>query len=293
MIRVAWACVLTCAVAWPVATQTQTPSPARPPDTSARAVIEKAVSYLDEYRKTLQFVLADEVTVQEVFRRLGARAVAPSQTNPSERRVTSGEFFLTYLAAEGGWIGVRDIAVVDDVPVAERDNLRDLLTKANFARIGRQVADQNARHNIGSVTRNFNDPMLALVILEEKHRGRFRFERRRVEPTQTGPLVTVTFTERDSPTLVRAADGRNIFVKGEMTIDAITGHTRRTLVMLKIGSTEASLTSVFAQDARLGLWLPASMTERYESSNPNMKELVVVESTYKNYRRFDAKVTIK
>lgn len=292
MSQIAWACGLACVIAWPVAAQTQTPAPASPPDTSARAVIAKAVDYLEEYRKTLQFVLADEVTVQEVFRRLGSRAVSPSQS-PTERRVTSGEFFLTYLAADGGWIGVRDIAVVDGTPVGERDNLRDLLTKANFARIGRQLADRNARHNIGSVLRNVNDPMLALVMLENKNRDRFKFERRRVEPSPTGPLVTVAFTERDGPTLVRGADGRNIFAKGEMIIDAATGHIRRTLVTLKIGPTDASLTTDFAQDAKLGLWLPASMTERYDHSTSKVKELVVVGSAYTNYRRFDAKVTIK
>lgn len=281
------------AIAWPIAAHTQTPAPVGPPDTSASAVIAKAVSYLEEYRKTLQFVLADEVTVQEVFSRLGNRPGPPSLTSPSARRVTSGEFFLTYLAADGGWIGVRDIAVVDGAPVEERDNLRELLTKANFARLGRQLADRNARHNIGSVTRNFNDPMLVLVILEDKNRERFRFERRRVEPTPTGPLVTVAFTERDAPTLVRAADGRNIFVKGELVVDAITGHIRRTLVTLKIGSTEASLATVFAEDARLGLWLPASMTERYDHATARLHELVVVGSTYTNYRRFDVKVTIK
>lgn len=284
MTRVACAWILACAIAWPIGTHAQTPAPTRPPNTSARAVIEKAVTYLKEYKEALQFVLSDEVTVQDVLNYLGKR---------SAHRETSGEFFLTYLPTEGGWVSVRDIALVDGIPVENRDNLRELLTKATFARIGRQLADRNARYNIGTVSRNVNDPMLALVILDDKHRNRFKFERRRVEPTATGPLVTVTFSERDKPTLVRGADGSHIFAKGELLIDAATGRLMRTLITLKDDNTTATLTTVFTEHEKLGLWLPSTLTERYEHRVGGREETVLANSTYTNYRRFDVRVTIK
>jgi len=262
----------------------QTPGSVPVPDTSARAVVAKAAAHIKEYQEALQFVLADETTVQDVFNVRGARVA---------RRETTGEFFLAYVAADGGWLAVRDILTVDGAPVEPGDNLRQLLSRGSFARIGRQVADRNARYNLGSIARNFNDPMLALVILDDKHRDRFRFERRRVEPARTGPVVTVAFAERDRPTLIRGSDGRQIFTKGEMVIDAATGRLRRTVITLKDGATEASLTTTFTENEKLGLWLPASLTERYEHTTSRVRELVVAESSYSNYRRFNVNVIIR
>ena len=155
------------------------------------------------------------------------------------------------------------------------------------------MADRNARYNLGSTVRNFNDPMLALMILDDKHRERFRFERRSVTQTPAGPVVTVAFTERDAPSLIRGSDGRHVFTKGELAIDAATGRLRRTIITMKVGATEASLTTVFTENEKLGLWLPASLTERYENTSDGRGELVVAESTYSNYRRFNVKVIIK
>jgi hypothetical protein len=253
-------------------------------DTSAKAVIAKAVEYLKEYKEALQFVLADETMIQDVFGNLGRRTA---------HRETSGEFFLTYAAADRKWVGVRDIAVVDGVPVPKRENLRELLNKAPVARIARQLIDQNARYNIGAIARNMNDPMLALIILDDEHRSRFRFERRHVEPTPSGPLVTVSFTERDEPALVRGADGRQIFAKGELVIDAATGRLVRTVITLKDKETTGTLTTVFAENEKLKLWLPSSMDERYDHYFVRATEAVLVKSTYTNYRKFNVNVVIK
>ena len=275
--------ILACAIAAPAAILAQ--APARqdsPPDTSARAVIEKAVQYLKEYKEALQYVLADESAMQDFFK-FGRKA---------GHRETSGEYVLTDLAIEQRWVGVRDIAVVDGVPVQNRENLRELLTKSSFAAIGRQLADQNARYNIGSVSRNMNDPMLTLLVLDDKHRQRFKFERRRVEPTPSGPLVTISFTERDGA-FVKGADGTNIYSTGQLVIDAVTGRLVRTVIVLKDKATTGTLTTVFSENPKLGLWLPTTMDERYDHEMHNVKELVLVKSMYTNYRRFNVNVVIK
>jgi hypothetical protein len=268
----------------PMGIRAQAPAPDRPPDTSPRAVIAKAVSYITGYQKALEFVLADERNIQEVLNADDVRVA---------RREASGDFFLSYVAAEGGWLSVRDVMVVDGEPVENRGNLRQLLSRGSSARIGRQLADRNARYNIGSIARNFNDPMLALVILDDKHRDRFRFERRAVEQTPDGPLVTITFTERERPTLVRGSDGSQIFARGELVIEAATGLLRRTFITLKDGGLTASLTTTFTANTKLDLWLPASLTERYEGTANRLREVVVAESTYTNYRKFDVSVIIK
>jgi hypothetical protein len=273
--------ILACAIAVPWLTHAQ--SSALRSDTSVKAIVNKAVEYLKGYQDALQFVLADESVVQDVFKK----------GRKDGHRETSGEYFLTYLASEQRWVGVRDIATVDGVPVPNRENLRELLTKAPVVAIGRHLADRNARHNIGSVVRNMNDPMFALLVLHDQHRGRFKFDRRRIESTPSGPLVTLEFTEREEPTLVAGADRKRIYSKGELTIDAATGRLVRTVMTLKDKTTTGTLTTVFAPNEKLGLWVPSTMDERYELEVADVKDLVIVKSTYTIYRRFNVNVVIK
>jgi len=256
----------------------------RPVDTSPKAVLAAASGYLKTYQTALEFVLADEITVQEVF---------DDRKRRTARRETSGDFFLSYVAGDGGWLSVRDILKVDGKEVEAGDDLRGLLNRGSMARIGRALADRNARYNIGSVTRNFNDPMLALVILDPKHQGRFRFERRDVVTTDAGTLVTLAFTERDRPTLILGSDMSPVFTRGELTIDAATGRLQRSVITMKDGPTTASLTTTFAKVEKLDLWLPSVLVERYEHATSRQKEQVLVESTYTNFRKFSVTVKIR
>ncbi len=256
----------------------------RPVDTSARAVLAAAASHLKAYQESLQFVLADEQTVQEVFDERDRRRA---------RRETSGDFFLAWVPADGGWLSVRDITKVDGKPVEAGEDLRGLLNRGSMASIGRAMADRNARYNIGVVTRNFNEPMFALMILDAKHQSRFRFERKAIERGDAGTSVTLAFTERNRPTLVQAASGGPVFTSGELVLDAATGRLQRSIVIMKDGPTTAQLTTTFAENKKLALWLPATMQERYTHASPRLKELVVVESTYTNYRQFEVTARIR
>lgn len=268
------------AAAAPVLTQDQV----RPVDTSVRAVLAAATSYLKAYQEALQFVIADEQAVQEVFDERDRRRA---------RRETTGDFFLAWVPADGGWLSVRDITKVDGKPVEAGEDLRGLLNRGSMASIGRAMADRNARYNIGVVTRNFNEPMFALMILDAKHQSRFRFERRSVGRGDAGTSVTLAFTERDRPTLVQAASGGPVFTSGELVLDAATGRLQRSVVIMKDGPTTAQLTTTFTENEKLKLWLPATMQERYTHSSPRLKEVVVVESTYTNYRKFEVTARIR
>ena len=62
---------------------------------------------------------------------------------------------------------------------------------------------------------------------------------------------------------------------------------------MKDGPTAAQLTTTFTENEKLKLWLPATMQERYTHSSPRLKETVVVESTYTNYRRFEVTAQIR
>lgn len=253
-------------------------------DTSPRAVVARATESLTALQKALEFVIADEVATQTVFDADGRKTAT---------RTTAGDFFLAYVPADGGWLSVRDLIAVDDQPVQNRDDLRALLTRGSMARIGRALADRNARFNIGPVTRNFNDPMLAMVMLDDKHQRRFRYDRRAVTTAEGATLVTLAFTERDRPTLIHGANGAPIFTRGEFTIDAVTGQLRRSVITMKNGPTSAELTTTFERVEKLDLWLPSRMEERYEHATTREKTTVTVVSTYTNYRRFETTARIK
>lgn len=261
-------------------------APAQPPrvDTSPRAVVARATESLAALQTALEFVLADEQGTQEVFR---------GDDKRTGIRTTSGDFFLAYVEADGGWLSVRDLAMVDGQPVENRDDLRALLNRGSMARIGRALADRNARFNIGPVVRNFNDPMLAMVILSPKHQSRFRFSRKDVTTTGGTTLVRLEFSERDRPTLVHGANGQPVFTKGELLVDAVTGQLRRSIIRMQVGPTTAELDTTFEHVERLNLWLPSRMQEHYEHRSPRERVKVAAESTYTNYRRFETTARIK
>jgi hypothetical protein len=246
--------------------------------TSAKDVLAKADAYLAAYREQLRFLLADEHYVQQVSGASGA---------VSARRVMSGDLFVTYIPADRAWVAVHDTAEVDGRPVDGHENIRALLERDSVSGVARQLVNRNARFNIGSVVRNFNEPTLGLLVLDPQRRSQFKFDRRGVTRVQGATLVTLAFRETEPPTLVRAS-GRELYSKGEMVIEAETGRIRRTSMELTYNDIHARLTSFYARNADLNLWLPATFVERYERGS--RRELISCVATYTNWRRFDVDV---
>jgi hypothetical protein len=257
---------------------------ARKIDTSAKAVAVAAEHYVDGYQKQLSYVIADEAGVQRVTDRFDT-AVAT--------RTTKAEVFLTFLKADRVWLSIRDVSEVDGRPLEHREDLRVLLTNSPLRGLAATLADESSRFNIGSIGRNFNDPTLGLLVLDATHRAQFSFDRTHVDETPEGPVVTLAFKERDGPTLIHDTDGRRMFAKGELRIEAGTGRVRQTDFAIETGGIRARLTTTFVNDAHLEMWVPAVLTERYERTDKNRHETIVCESTYSNYRRFDVQVRIK
>jgi hypothetical protein len=246
--------------------------------TSVKDVLAKADVYLAEYREQLRFLLADEHYVQQVSDASGAI---------SARQIMSGELFVTYIPADRAWVAVHDIAEVNGRPVDGHESIRALLERDSVSGVARQLVNRNARFNIGSVVRNFNEPTLGLLVLDPQRRSQFTFDRRGVAREQGATLVTLAFRETEPPTLVRAS-GRELYSKGEMVIEAETGRIRRTSMELTYGDIRARLTSIYARNPDLNLWLPATFVERYERGS--RRELISCVATYTNWRRFGVDV---
>ena len=255
------------------------------PDTSPRAVVTAAMAYVTTYQKDFAFLIADERYTQTRLTPEG---------KPYEERTMNGEMFLTYVAADRDWIAVHDIAEVNGRPVADREDLRQLLLQGTELRgITQKVAARNASFNIGHVFRNFNEPTMALRVLDHDPLRNFSFDRRRVVVEGDVTLVTLEFRERGRPTIVRGERQRNLESRGEMTIEASTGRVRRTVFEVADGPLRAKLETVYAFEPRLDLWVPSTFSERYDLSRPSEKETVLCEATYTNYRRFVTSGRIK
>lgn len=252
-------------------------------DTSAKAVVAAAAKYIDAYQKDLAFVLADEVATQRVTTRYGG---------PIDERRTRAEFFLTYLPVDGTWIAVRDVVEVDGHAVTNDEDIRSLIQRLPLGRLATVLADRNARYNIGNIRRTFNEPTIGLLIANALNQRRFKFDRVSVSKAES-PIVSLKFTERDRPTLVSGIYGEPVYSRGELDIEAATGCVERTKIELSVGPVRASLTTVYALDAKLHLWVPSTMSERYENSAAYFQQVVTVDTEYTNYRRFDSTVIIR
>ena len=252
-------------------------------DTSAKAVVAAAVEYVAAYQKDLAFVLADERSTQHLTR---------ASSSSEEQRRTRAEFFLTYLPNDGVWISVRDVREIDGVAVEDTDDLRSMIQRAPLWRLAPAIAEKNSRFNIGNVRRTFNEPTFGLLVLSALHQKRFKFEREAVS-SGASPVVTLKFTERDRPTLIVGTAGEPVFIRGEIDIEAATGRVERTRVEMTLGSVRAALATAYAPDAKLNLWVPTVMSERYEQTATDQKQTIAVDTDYANYRRFDTTVIIK
>lgn len=264
------------------------------PDVSEKALVAAAAAYVEEYQKNFAFLIADEIYTQSLF---GANArtrdttIISSGSQVTQTRLMKSELFLTYLPADREWIAVRDVLEVDSVPITGREDLRQLLSRSeNMRGLTSQLVARNSRYNIGRVERNFNEPTLPLLLLERKRIGGVKFSRRQVFREGQVTLATLSFAERDE-TLVSSPRGP-IPAKGEFLIEAGTGIVRRTLFELATAGTKVKLETTYERDEKLNVWLPATFTERYETDGM-MRELILCDAKYTNYRRFEVTARIK
>jgi hypothetical protein len=262
-------------------TATQTPTRV---DVSARAVVSALSRYVAAYQQQFALLVADEEYTQELHTVDGA----------TRTRLMRGELFLTYLEADGAWTAVHDFSEVDGMALDDREDLRSLLGAGSMTSIARRLVDRNARFNLGSVTRNFNEPTLALQVANARRVSSFRFSVEAVDRSDpAGPVVTLTFRERDRPTLVRSARGEPIYARGSLVVEAASGRVRQTHIIFDDAPVLAELQTAYAAEPRLGLWVPSTWTERYSRSEGLGREIVTGRSTYSNYRRFEVTGRIK
>ena len=260
---------------------------------AAAEVQQLAASYVDEYQKQLTAIVADEVYVQEI------RAQIPAEEGAPRFRSIRGEVFFLFAVAEREWMAIRDPREVDGVPLTGTTDVRATLRTLPAAQVADRMRSYNARYNIGRITRDINEPTLALLVLDATHRDRFKFKADK--PRQAGDrrLVPLSFKERDRPTLIRSTAGKPIYTSGELLVEPENGRIWQSTLDASVDAIKVQLITEYSFDARLGLLLPTVFRERYEqgtltssrgSGRPTITpdhEVVVAEGRYSNFRRFE------
>lgn len=271
---------------------------AQTPAGSLDPLVLAASAYVERYEEQLTSVVADETYTQHV------RAQSPPDRGmPRSRTITSEIFFFHVPGFD--WMAMRDVAAVNGRPLhaLDRPDLKNALRRASAPEVARQFKTYNSRFNLGRVVRNFNEPTLALLVLDPKHRERFAFKRTRASRIGGVAAQTFAFREVAAPTLIQSLDGKPVFARGEITVERDTGRVRRTLLALEIGSVQMTLSTTYAGDARLNMLVPVRFGEHYQDgirtnaqsrmASGDVYEEIVCEAKYSNFRRFEVKAIIR
>jgi hypothetical protein len=273
-------------------------------DLSTSGVVAATARYVSDYEEQLTAVIADESYSQEV------RAQVPEDRGAPRSRSMRSEMFFMFASFEHQWMAIRDVIEIDGGAVAERPDLRASLETLPASQVAATFKASNSRFNIGRVTRNFNEPTLALLVLDDRHRERFKFDRKKIEKTADATLVTLEFVEKSSPTLIRDLRYRSVYSKGYFVVEAATGRVHRAVLRVQIDALKVELTTDYVADAQLGMWVPSVFREIYQQGDPLgrtpdrrdirslpesriVSEHVLCEARYSNYRRFQVETRIK
>lgn len=265
-------------------------------------LVQAATEYVETYERALTYLLADEVYRQQETTGPGSVVDGPSQAAPmtvggsvastgnlgarpwATTRVLRGELFLTYLPANRLWVAVHDVASVDGKPVGNRESLQALLRDRSVADVAQHVKDRNASFNLGGY-RTISEPTFALKVVEGPNAARFEFTRGAASTDRRTALVDLHFKERVRPTLVlHPDDHHSIESFGVLTIEAETGRVRRTRMQFADPTAGGEMTTTYAEERALALWVPVHFTEQWKSGGGT----VTGDARYTNWRRFQA-----
>ena len=279
--RVAAACMATVLVA-PSSLRAQTPK--------LDVVLARVSAYLSLYEERMSAVVAEEAYDQRY-----EHAASPLLTEHTEDRSLKSDFVFLSVSGDLAWMGFRDTFAVDGEAVRDRDErLQRILStgQADALTQAHRIASDNARYNLGSVTRTINVPTFALGLLQARNRFRFRARQNGTESVDGHVLTRLEFRETGRPTIIRGLDGGDQPATVTALVDPESGAVRRTVVEIAAGRTFVPLVTKITVDYRddpsMGMLVPGEMLESHVSpGRPGHNGFRIVgTAVYTNYRRF-------
>jgi len=274
-------------------------TPAQPPASpSAAQTLSEARAYLDQYRSDMAFILADEDTTQRINRQTPVVQGAPTS------RRTRAEVYFKYVDVDNTWMAIREFVQIDGRKVESHPDLKAALQSQGLAQVARTFKAFNSQFNIGRIYRNFNEPTLALGVLELDRGPQFVFTHKGTRRSQGLTLITLAFQDQPGPdAFVYNLDMQPASVEGEFVIEQGTGRIHRSTLAIQLESVKAVLTTEYAHAASVNLLVPAVFREQYESGVDHSGsavlnfvteyESIFCDSRYTNFRQFKTTSRIK
>ena len=276
------------------------PAASRAQEPSLAEVLARATDYVNELSDQLSGIVAEE--------RYEQRSTAPAtrgvggfrgNARDTYRRTLRSDYLLVRPAGSDRYHGFRDVFEVGGRLVRDREErlTRLFLTPSVSAEEQiRKIMTDSARYNIGDVTRNFNTPTFALLVLHPAYKLRFEFER----VTDTSPRLgldgpdeaadvwVIEYKETWPTTVVRGQDGKNLPAQGRFWIEPTTGRVLVSELILEDSAVDATITVRYETAEKLGHLVPVEMRERYD--NRRVGSRVDGTATYTRFRRFQVQV---
>jgi hypothetical protein len=244
------------------------------------SLLERAGAYVQRYEERFTVIIGDEEYEQHVDGRSyrGARV----------RKIASEMMFL-WLSGERSWLSVRNVVSVDGSAISNSLKRLDRLLSAS-APVGvahlRRMRDEGARFNIGTIRRNFNDPMFPLQFFEPEKQQRFTFALAGHETIDGVDTSKVTFDEQAGPTFIE--DGsRNLPTHGIFWV-ADNGAVMRTRLDVRdpLHGLSAIVFVNYRSEQKLDMLVPSTMHETYLAAGPQ-SERIECNARYSAFRRFE------
>jgi len=263
------------------------------------SVLERAATYVANYRRELSGIVAEEQYTQD--ERLSADAV----TTRTLHRELKSDFLLVPAPGADGLVEFRDVFEVDGKVVRDREDRLSRLflqrSAAGDAQI-RAIVVESARYNIGSVYRDMNTPTLALLFLDSRYQARFRFKRAGDvtpqlargsvrSPRFTPPPGTwvVEYEETSKNTVIqRAQGGGDLPARGLFWIEPSSGRVLMSEVAVSDATIACTIDVAYQREPALDVFLPVEMRERYV--NRRVRRVTTGTATYSRIRRFEVQV---
>ena len=219
--------------------------------------IDRAALYVAEFVNRFSRIVAEEVYIQE---RLEGVSTSERNVRTKQRRELTSDFLFVRTSDTADWLVLRDVRLVDRRAVRSRENtlLGLFASSADQARaLADGLAAENARYSLSNWP-GINNPLIALSLLQNEYRHRFRFTED--QSNARDDTVVVRFREQSRPTLLRVPSGGEIILQGRLWIDPSTGRVSQT--ELAVG-TNIVITTIFGHDSELDMDVPIEMRERY------------------------------
>jgi len=247
-------------------------------------LLARAGQYSAGLQENLGVVIADEDYTQDVWSRT---ARLRASTGRILSRKIRSEMLFVQLPQQDIWLTIRNVLAVDGKSVPEnKERLERALREPGFGYVARlrTIDAENARYDIGHVWRTTGYPTLALRFVTPSYQARFAFTLAGQERLSGEAFEKVKYYELGVPSVIQVNES-DVTSAGMMWIRQSDGTIGKTSVDFKTpAGMSISITTEFAKDIKLGLWLPRRMQERYDELSGDSTTCL---ASYSNFRRFE------